>query len=442
MIDPKRYSNIPFAPAKCPFFYGWVIVFVATVGTICSIPGQTIGFSVFTNYVKDALLVNEITLTSSYMIGTVASSFFLVKVGRLYDKFGARLIGTVSALFLGVTLLFMSRIDDFVFFIESKYITINHFSLVLITTSISFFFLRFLAQGVLTLVSRSMIQQWFVQRRGLANGIAGVFIAFSFAIAPKVTNSMIEHLDWKGAWALMGSLMILLLVPFILIFYRDTPEECKLLPDNCIGTQRRLNKQMSKSYTLNDAKRTPLFWLYTLSLSYGALFITGFTFNLVSVFAEFGFSQNVAVSIFIPSGVIAIVMNLFTGWLSDKIKMKYILLLYLFGEILLSIGILSLDFKTGMYLIILGNGISGGIFGILISASFPKFFGKEHLGEVIGLCMSTLVVGSAIGPFLFSTFKLLFNSYKSSSFVMIIIAIGLIVATIKIKEETVNHGNP
>ena len=45
----------PFAPSRWPVFYGWVIVFVATIGSIFSIPGQTMGFSVFTDVLMKEL---------------------------------------------------------------------------------------------------------------------------------------------------------------------------------------------------------------------------------------------------------------------------------------------------------------------------------------------------------------------------------------------------
>ena len=40
---------MPVAPKNCPFFYGWVMVAMSTIGIIASIPGQTIGVSVFTD---------------------------------------------------------------------------------------------------------------------------------------------------------------------------------------------------------------------------------------------------------------------------------------------------------------------------------------------------------------------------------------------------------
>lgn len=38
-----------------PFFYGYVLMVIGTIGIWASVPGQTIGVSTFTDPVKDAL---------------------------------------------------------------------------------------------------------------------------------------------------------------------------------------------------------------------------------------------------------------------------------------------------------------------------------------------------------------------------------------------------
>jgi MFS transporter, OFA family, oxalate/formate antiporter len=68
-----RFKNIPFSPAKWPFFYGWVIVFAGIVGIIMSIPGQTIGVSVFTDHLINALDISRVNLSMAYMTGTIMS---------------------------------------------------------------------------------------------------------------------------------------------------------------------------------------------------------------------------------------------------------------------------------------------------------------------------------------------------------------------------------
>ena len=46
--------DYPFSPARLPFFYGWVVVVATTLGLIASIPGQTMGFSVFADILIEA----------------------------------------------------------------------------------------------------------------------------------------------------------------------------------------------------------------------------------------------------------------------------------------------------------------------------------------------------------------------------------------------------
>ncbi|MAH75280.1 MAG: hypothetical protein CBC62_03265, partial [Opitutia bacterium TMED102] len=56
----------PFTPSRFPIFYGWVIVFAATIGSIFSIPGQTMGFSVFTDVLIEELGLSRVQLSFAY----------------------------------------------------------------------------------------------------------------------------------------------------------------------------------------------------------------------------------------------------------------------------------------------------------------------------------------------------------------------------------------
>ena len=47
------HSDLPFKPASFPFYYGWLILIVSTIGLVMSAPGQTIGVSVFTESLLD-----------------------------------------------------------------------------------------------------------------------------------------------------------------------------------------------------------------------------------------------------------------------------------------------------------------------------------------------------------------------------------------------------
>ena len=95
-------------PAKSPVFYGYVILFIGTIGIYCSIPGQTIGVSVFTDPVKDALGLSRNQFSNAYMIGTIVSSLVIGRAGVWFDTYGARYVAFFAAITLGVTLFLCS----------------------------------------------------------------------------------------------------------------------------------------------------------------------------------------------------------------------------------------------------------------------------------------------------------------------------------------------
>ena len=106
MPNANRFSLIN--PNKFSFFYGYVILVIASIGVLASIPGQTIGVSVFTDPVKDALGLTRNQFSNAYMFGTLLSSFFVARAGVLFDRFGARYVAFFAAFLLGVSLLLCS----------------------------------------------------------------------------------------------------------------------------------------------------------------------------------------------------------------------------------------------------------------------------------------------------------------------------------------------
>ena len=106
-----KYAKIPFDPSKWPFYYGWFIIALGTLGIIMSIPGQTIGVSTFTDSLIEVLNISRDKISLAYMVGTILSSFLLTKAGRLYDSHGARLVGGIGSVGLGISLIILSQVD-------------------------------------------------------------------------------------------------------------------------------------------------------------------------------------------------------------------------------------------------------------------------------------------------------------------------------------------
>ena len=81
-VPPFFQPNFPFAPSRSPFFYGWLIVIFTTLGTLASLPGQTMGIGVFTDYLISNTNLSRMQISISYMIGTILSSLLNSSISR------------------------------------------------------------------------------------------------------------------------------------------------------------------------------------------------------------------------------------------------------------------------------------------------------------------------------------------------------------------------
>ena len=424
----RKNSNIPFAPSQSPVFYGWIILIAGTIGMLMSIPGQTMGVSVFTENLLRDLSINRSNLSLAYFFGTVCSGLLIAWAGKLYDRHGARIMAFIAGFFLGLTFLYLTRIDRLALSLET-WIPAGISTFLLLT--VGFWGIRFFGQGMLTMVSRNMIMKWFVKRRGFVNGIVGVFISFGFSYAPKQLNQLIDRYEWQGTWKMLAIVLGIGFVLFVLIFFRDNPADSNCKPDGNRPLRIRSGRPPSLppvDYTLLQARRTYAFWIITLAMMLNALYMSGLTFHVVSVFDVAGMDKNTAIGIFLPASVIAIACQFIGGWISDYIRLKYLFILYILSLLITSVAIFSLDtMKCSYHLIILGNGLSWGMYILLAAVTWPRFYGLKHLGAISGYSMSWMVIGSALGPYLFSLSYVFTSSYKLVASFIFILAFTLFI---------------
>ena len=421
----QRWNNFPVQPKNFPFFYGWVILFAATVGILVSAPGQTMGIATFTDYLLENIHISRNQLSFAYMVGTIASSLLLTYAGKMYDKYGARWIGMIISIILALVLLLLSQSDRLIHLFVKEQSSAVYASLAIAVLIMLFFALRFSGQGVLTMVSRNMLMKWFIARRGLVNGISSVFVAFGFSIAPLTFDAFIQHTSWRWAWLMMAIGIGLFFTLFVFILFRDNPEDLRMIPDGEIHGNKEKNVIIKpfKQFSLAEARKTVSFWLFSLPLAMYALYITGFTFHLVSIFESVGMDREKALAVFIPVSVISVSVSLVGGYISDKIRLKMLLIIMLAGQIvaLLSLGLLNDGIFYYGY--ILGNGLVSGLYNVLMAVTWPRFYGRENLGKITGFVMAIIVFASALGPTLFSLSATKLGSYSYAIFGLIVIVV-------------------
>jgi len=419
-------------PEKSPIFYGYVIAIVGTLGVVASMPGQTIGVSTFTDPVKDALGLNRDQFSHAYLIGTLLSSLLLGQAGKWFDKYGARWLSLIATISLAISLGLCASSE----IIKNKLNILFHTNHWIIPFSIMvvlFFLIRFTGQGVLTMSSRNMIMKWFDEYRGRVNAVRSILVSLAFSISPLWISLLIDNKGWQQAWLFMCFAVVVMAV-IIYFFYRDNPENHGLLPDGRkkSKTENNHNKKEYRQFSLKEALKTRAFWSYSLTISFYSFFVTGFTFHVVSIFENAGYNKNDAVAIFLPISIISVILSLLGNVLADFVKLNYFLYTMLVGGLLASVGLIMLEDTLGIYLLVGGIGLLGGMFAVLNAITWPRFYGRKNLGAITGQLMRLLVLGSALAPSLFSLSKTFLGNYQVIGIISIVALIIVAIGSIKV----------
>lgn len=432
MKNQNKFSLVN--PKESPFFYGYIVLFFGSIGVLASIPGQTVGVSVFTDPVKDALGLSRNQFSNAYMIGTLISALFVSKAGFLFDKYGARFVAFFASLLLGFSLvLFSVSLEISIFF--KKILKTDSWIIPFSVITCLFFCIRFCGQGMLTMSSRNMIMMWFDKNRGKINSISSITVSLGFSSSPIIINKLIDTNGWQMSWQILA--ICLFIFCFLIIqFYRNKPEDFGLLPDGFTKNNKvHKNNETEINFTLEQAKETRSFWMFGLALAFNSFFTTGFTFHIVSIFGSQNYSKEQAIAVFLPISIIAILTSTLGNILSDYVKHKIYLFVMIFSGIIASLGLLFLSYTIGIYLLIIGLGIFSGLFAVVNAVTWPRFYGRKHLGAITGKVMSFLVIASAIAPSLFSYCFTTFNSYRFISYITLPFLLFLLLASISINRE-------
>ena len=136
----------------------------------------------------------------------------VVAVSRLADRWGARLNLILVGVAFGAACFGMA------------------FSVGLVAFYLSFAGLRALGQGSLTINAVLLVNQWFVTRRGRAIALMGLGFPLSNAVLPPLSRFLIDAYGWREAYALLGVLVMLLIIPAAVFLVRNRPEDVGTVP--------------------------------------------------------------------------------------------------------------------------------------------------------------------------------------------------------------------
>ena len=191
-----------------------------------------------------------------------------------------------------------------------------------------------LGTGSMALVfAATVANAWFVKRRGLVMGILTAGGAAGQLVFLPVVAYLVEATSWKIASLLIAAAAVAVL-PLVVALLRDRPADLGLAPyggDRLVTPPRpaRGNAADLALAALRQAASTKPFWALA-----GAFAICGATTNgLIGIHFipsahDHGMATTTAAGLLMLVGVFDIVGTVASGWLTDRIDPRWLLLAY------------------------------------------------------------------------------------------------------------------
>ena len=386
---------------------------VAGMGMFASGPGQTYAVSLFVNPIIEELGWSRTTVSGLYTAGSLTAAATMFIVGRLLDRYGARVMLPVVVSLFGFALIFMGNISQ-------QWHLYAGFAAI-----------RTLGQGSLTLIPTTVIALWFVRLRGRVMALNSLGAVASQAAFPPLIYVLISAFGWRSAWVALALIVWgLLLLPVVLLV-RRSPESIGLLPDGADlpSEQQTISPSaLEINFTLPEALKTRTFWLLILAGSSQSLIGTALVFHHVSVMDSRGLDMMLAASALSVIAPGALLGTFLAGFLCDRFPNRFILV---GGQLILVFAMLLILVMAHPWQVILYGGslgLSGGIMMTTSAVIWPNYYGRENLGSIRGVGTSGMVAAAALGPLPFGFLFDVANSYTFAVLIFLALPAACIIA--------------
>lgn len=367
------------------FFYGWWIVVVAGIGLCLGYaPIIVYSFSVFIEPLTQDLHSNRASISLAFTLANIMMSISSPLVGRWADRFGARgvivIASTIFALLLISAPLLSGKLWSFYLF---------------------FALLGFVGSVPAPIPYVKVISRWFDRRRGLALGLTMIGIGSGAILMPALAQRLIAILGWRSTYMVIGLLVLVVSVPIVAFFLKESPEEMGLLPDGAITARLAAEKQNSEGgLTWRDARRTATFWLMVGAIFLVSASVHGCVLHLAPLLSDRGVSPQRAALAISFTGSAILIGRVGSGYLLDRFFAPRVAMC-IFGATACGIALLRTGAASGQiflaaFLIGLGMGAEVDIIAFLTS----RYFGLRAFGEVYGYAFASYVLAGALGPWL------------------------------------------
>lgn len=320
--------------------------------------------------------------TGVILVGTIITVISSPLIGWVFDRRGVRPFAIGSTILFGLALISL-------YFLTPNLL---HFYGV-------FALIPLIGAGTSSVAYARVVARWFDARRGQALGAALAGIGIGGAVLSALTQGLIQSVGWRGAYLGLGLLLLLVTLPLLLVFLRDSPEEVGLGVDGeVVGTTHARVVSTPYGYSMSEVFRLPRFWAMVAAFMLLAVAIGGVMLQLVPIMLARGVTAAQAAAFPAVLGLALIVGRAFAGFLMDRYFAPYvaaiILLFPIMGVALLASGAVGASALVGAAFLGLAAGAELDVIAYLVA----RYFGTISYARIYGFLYAAWTLGSGTAP--------------------------------------------
>lgn len=393
------------------FYYGWVVLGVAALAMVGTLPGRTQGLGLVAEPLLRDLGIDRVRFAEMNVVATLIGSIFSFGVGGLVDRYGGRFVLVSVAVLLGVVVVAMAGV-----------VTATAL-LILMTLT------RGLGQSALSVVSLAMPGKWFRKRLTWAMGIYALVMSVGFMLAFPAVGALVLARGWRFAWTAIGVALVAGLAPIAWVLVRSKPSESEMEIDRPGGSR----DSAAGDFPLGIALRSPAFWVFAVASSLYGLIASGIGLFNESILAERGFAPGVYHEALAVTAITGLAGNFAAGAWADRGSLRHVLLAAL---LILTAALVALPHVSARWHVMtqaVAMGVAGGFVMVVFFSFWGRAYGATHLGKIQGVAQAMTVVASAMGPLLLAWCARATGSYAMAFYVLAAVLAALAAATARVR---------
>jgi sugar phosphate permease len=274
-----------------------------------------------------------------------------------------------------------------------------------------------------------LVNNWFGPKKsGTALGIAMMGSSVGTFILKWICDKFILGFGWRVAYAAMGGIVLVILIPAVLFMLVDSPEEKGLQKMGVLDGDIK-----TEGLSLKEAVKTPAFFFIVFALIALGMANGSINSHAHAYFRGLGYSQNNATTIVSLAALLAVSGKLIVGWICDK-KGAMASIIFACSTFMLTFASLILADKimTPAVILYVAFFALGSALGLLAPAYMTnKLFGNMSFGIIVGIFTLSTGLGTAIGDPITGKIFDTTGSYTLAWIIMIaVLAVSLILFAI------------